>query len=76
MVDCESLMIVAQDVTTEANDVGQSSTMLGRCEELNGERPDQLLGDTGEWSEENAEFGEERTELFRPITKDWERRKE
>ena len=76
MVDCESQVIVAQDVVAEAADVGQLGPMLDRCEELNGERPEQLLGDAGYWSEANAELEDEQTELFISTTKDWKRRKE
>jgi len=76
VVDCESQVIVAQDVTAEANDVGQLAPLLERCEEANGRRPEQILADAGYWSEENAGLEDGQTELFIATTKDWKRRKE
>lgn len=76
MVDCKTQVIVAQDVTTEANDVGQLGPLLERCEEANGRRPKQALADAGYWSEGNAELEDQQTELFIATTKDWKRRKE
>jgi len=76
MTDCESQVIVAQDVTGKANDVGQLRPLLERCEEVNGIRPEQVLADAGYWSEENAGLEDEQTELFIATTKDWKRRKE
>ncbi|MEA3239273.1 MAG: IS1182 family transposase [Candidatus Bipolaricaulota bacterium] len=73
--DCESQVIVAQDLTQEENDVRQLGPMLNRCEEQAGRRPDELLADAGYWSEENAKLGSEETELFIATTKDWKQRK-
>jgi len=76
VVDCESQVIVAQDVTAEANDVGQLAPLLERLEEANGRRPEQQLADAGYWSEENAGLEDDQTELFIATTKNWKRRKE
>ena len=76
MVDTESQVIVAQAVTDEANDKQQLEPMVERCEETNGERPDELLADAGYWSEANADLADEEMELFVATQKDRKRRKE
>lgn len=73
--DCESQVIVAQDVTQEENDVHQVGPMLERCEEQAGQRPEELVADAGYWSEDNAGLEDEQTELFIATTKDWKQRK-
>lgn len=75
MADCESQVIVAQDVTQEENDRGQLGPMLERSEEQAGRRPGACSADAGYWSEENAGLEDERTELFVATTKDWKQRK-
>ena len=75
VADCESQVIVAQDLTQEENDVKQLGPMLARCEEQAGTRPDELLADAGYWSEENAKLESVETELFIATTKDWKQRK-
>ena len=54
MVDCDSQVIVAQELTNEEADVKRLVPMLGRCEEQAGARPKQALVDAGYWSEENG----------------------
>jgi transposase len=54
MVDCESQVIVAQELTNEQADVNLLAPMLDRCEEQAGARPEQVLADAGYWSEENG----------------------
>ncbi|EMA27653.1 IS1182 family transposase [Haloarcula japonica] len=76
MVDCAHQIIVAQDITTDANDVQQLDPMLAECEETNGQRPEKLIGDAGYWSQANAQLADEQTELFIATTKEWKRRKE
>lgn len=76
MVDCEHQIIVAQPITTDVNDVQQLETMLERCEETNGKRPEKALSDAGYWSEANAHLEDDQTELFIATIKDWKRRKE
>jgi len=73
--DCESQVIVAQDLTQEENDVRQLRPLLKRCEEQVGRRPDELLADAGYWSEENAKLESTETELFIATRKDWKQRK-
>jgi len=75
VADCESQVIVAQDLTQEENDVRQLGPLLKRCEEQVGRRPDELLADAGYWSEENAKLESAETELFIATTKDWKQRK-
>ncbi len=71
--DCDSQVIVAQDVTQQENDVKQLKPMLERCEEQSGRKPRETVADAGYWSEDNA--AEEGTELFIATTKDWKQRK-
>lgn len=54
MVDCESQVIVAQQLTNEQADVDLLAPMLVRCEEQAGARPGQVLVDAGYWSEANG----------------------
>lgn len=54
MVDCDSQVIVAQQVTNEESDVHLLAAMLERCEEQAGARPKQVLADAGYWSEANG----------------------
>lgn len=75
MVDCSSQVIVAQHVTTEANDVRQLLPLLEGCAAVNGVLPEQLLADAGYWSEANVEGAVEDAELFIATTKDWKQRK-
>lgn len=74
IADCESQVIVAQDLTQEENDVKQLGPMLKKCEEQAGTRPGEVLADAGYWSEENAKLESEETELFIATTKDWKQR--
>ena len=76
MVDCDSQVIVAQDVTTDANDTQQLEPMLEECEDVSGDMPSKLLADAGYWSRSNVALEDEQTELFIATTKDWKRRKE
>lgn len=73
--DCQSQVIVGQDVTQEENDVHQLGPMLERCEEQAGQRPEELVADAGYWSEENAGLENDQTELLIATTKDWKQRK-
>jgi hypothetical protein len=75
VADCMTQVIVAQDVTQQANDVQQLGPMLTRCEEQAGQRPRELLADAGYWSEDNAALGGETTELFVATLKDHKQRK-
>lgn len=54
-VDCDSQVIVAADVTRQANDKQQLVPMLEQIEENLGEIPDRVLADPGYFSEENVE---------------------
>lgn len=76
MVDCDHQIIVAQDITTDANDVQQLEPMLEECERVNGKHLLGVLADAGYWSKANAQLADEQTELFITTTKDWKRRKE
>lgn len=75
MVDCESQVIVAQELTNEAADVNLLVPMLERCEEQAGARPEQALVDAGYWSEENGALdGQSGTDLL-IATMHWEQEK-
>jgi transposase len=75
MVDCESQVIVAQQLTNEAADVNLLVPMLERCEEQAGARPRQALVDAGYWSEANGALdGEVGTDLL-IATVHWAREK-
>lgn len=64
MVDCESQVVVAQQITQDHNDLHQLVPMLERCAEQAGARPEMLLADAGYWSKENAEAGGETSLLI------------
>lgn len=65
MVDCESQVIVAQQLTNEQADVNLLASMLDLCEEQAGARPAQALADAGYWSEANGALdGENGTDLL------------
>lgn len=75
MVDCESQVIVAQQLTNEAADVNLLAPMLERCEAQAGARPEQALVDAGYWSEENGALdGQGGTDLL-IATVHWEQEK-
>lgn len=57
MVDCESQVIVSQQITQDHNDLHQLVPMLERCEEQAGARPETMIADAGYWSKENADAG-------------------
>jgi transposase len=54
-VDCSSQVIVAADVTQQANDKQQLVPMVEQIEENLGEIPDRVLADNGYFSRENVE---------------------
>jgi hypothetical protein len=75
MVDCESQVIVSQQLTNQECDVQQLTPMLERCEEQAGARPAQLLADAGYWSEANGALdGQGGTDLL-IATVHWAREK-
>lgn len=77
----EEQIIVAAEVTQEANDVKQLGPMLEKTAENLAavgveEEPKAALGDAGYWSEANIEGADpEGPELFVATTKDWKQRK-
>ena len=71
MADCESQVIVAQDLTQAENDVQQLAPLLDAGERQAGGRPDEVLADAGYWSEANAALENENTELFIATQEDW-----
>ena len=75
MADCDSQVIVAQELTQDENDVKQLAPLLQAAERQAGARPEQALADAGYWSEANAQLADENTELFIATTKDWKQRK-
>jgi len=75
MADCDSQVIVAQDLTQAENDVQQLAPLLDASERQAGGRPGEVLADAGYWSEANARLADNRTELFIATQKDWKQRK-
>lgn len=75
VTDCESQIIVAQDVTQEENDVQQLGPMLDRIRETIGAAPAVCVADAGYWSEANAALETPATELLIATTKNWKQRK-
>lgn len=77
----EDQVIVAAEVTQEANDVQQLHPMIGKAEEELqaagiAEKIGAVTADAGYWSEQNmTEAGAEGPELFIATTKDWKQRK-
>jgi len=59
-VDADSQMIVAADVTDEANDKQQADPMATEIEDNMGRNPDQLSADSGYFSEQNVQLLEAR----------------
>ena len=70
MVDCSTQLIVAQHVTTDANDTQQLAPMLYECEQTTDARPENVFVDAGYWSEANAGLQDDDLELFIATTKD------
>jgi len=54
MVDFDHQIIVAQDITTDANDVQQLEPMVEEYERVNGKCPEKALADAGYWSQANV----------------------
>lgn len=54
MADCESQVIVAQQLTNAEADVHLLAPMLQECERQAGARPAQVLADAGYWAEANG----------------------
>lgn len=59
-VDAKAQVIVAADVTAQANDKQQVEPMMDQVEANLGERPKELSADSGYYSEANVQFLEER----------------
>jgi transposase len=65
MADCESQVIVAQELTNAENDLEQFLPMLERCRQQAGRAPGQVLADAGYWDEAvGARDGEGGTEFL------------
>jgi len=76
MVDCDTQVIVAQDITTDANDVQQLKPMLRDLRGSERQAPREGACRRRVLSNANAQLADEQTELFIATTKDWKRRKE
>lgn len=75
VVDCETQIIVAQDLTQDCNDKRQLEPMLEKIEEQAKQTADELLADAGYCSETNLELENEATELFIAVAKEWKTKK-
>ena len=72
VVDVDSGVIVAADVTQEANDVRQLIPMLEQVKEETGEEPQNLLADAGYFSEDNLDgFEDKNTEPYIAVANDF-----
>jgi len=77
----EGQVILAAEITQEANDAHQLHPVLGKVEENLAaagvaEKPEVALADAGYWNEANASgMKPEGPELFAATTKDWKQRK-
>ena len=69
MADCESQVIVGQQITQEHNDMHQLAPMLEKCREQAGAAPEVLLADAGYWTDENSRAGDEATLLLIALPK-------
>jgi transposase len=63
-VDCETQIIIAQDLRQEAVDWGLLKAMLEHCEAQAGAPPKVAIMDGGYWSEANAALENEKTKLY------------
>lgn len=73
--DTESNLILAADITQEANDVHQLNPMLTQIRENLGSKPERAVLDAGYWSEEEIKRAPKSVDLFVATTKDWKQRK-
>jgi transposase len=80
VVDCDSQIIVAQDLTQQENDQGQLEPMLKACVQQAGQAPERLLADAGYNSEANAGLEDQepftQTELYICQQKEYKERRE
>jgi transposase len=75
VVDCESQVIIAADVTQDCNDLHQLVPMIEQVEENTGQLPKNGTMDSGYWCEEQITEIEGKLELYIATTKDWKERK-
>lgn len=74
-VDTDSGLVVAAEVTQEANDTQQLNPMLERIEANLGMLPERAVLDAGYWNGAMIRKAPEEVELFIATTKDWKQRK-
>lgn len=75
VVDCETQIIVAQDLTNECNDKEQLEPMMEKIKEQAKQTADELLADAGYYSENNIGLENKETELFVAVAKEWKTKK-
>ena len=73
--DTESNLILAADITQEANDVHQLNPMLTQMKENLGALPERAVLDAGYWSETELKKAPDGVDLYVATTKDWKQRK-
>lgn len=73
--DTASNLILAADITQEANDLHQLNPMLAQVEENLGTRPERAVLDAGYWNEDEIKKAPESVDLYVATTKDWKQRK-
>jgi len=74
-VDCESQVIIAQDIVQDHNDKHQQYPMMKKIDENIGRSPKNTTMDAGYWDEERLKDISLYTELYVATEKDWKERK-
>ncbi|MGM0510196.1 MAG: IS1182 family transposase [Thermoplasmatota archaeon] len=75
MVDCDSQVIIAEDIVQDHNDKHQQYPMMKKAHENTGRSPKNTTMDAGYWDEETLKYLSLYTELYVATEKDWKERK-
>ncbi len=75
MVDCDSQVIIAEDIVQDHNDKQQQYPMMKKAHENTGRSPKNTTMDAGYWDEETLKYLSLYTELYVATEKDWKERK-
>ncbi|MFP4186268.1 MAG: IS1182 family transposase [Thermoplasmata archaeon] len=75
VVDCDSQVIIAEDIVQDHNDKQQQYPMMKKVHENTGRSPKNATMDAGYWDEESLKDISLYTELYVATEKDWKERK-
>ena len=75
VVDCDSQVIIAEDLVQDHNDKQQQYPMMKKAHENTGRSPKNSTMDAGYWNEEKLKDISLYTELYVATEKDWKERK-